>query len=294
MKQFRRLGVFLNGSPADEAVLKFAGAVAVLAESQQIHAVFFQERGPAPEMEVPETGTFTGQVTGALPPEVASRTTCAVREGTGLREVLATARDEDLDLVVVGRRLPHSLLAIGSDFMKMSRKAPCNVLVVPEQTRPHFSRILVPIDFGRHARMAMEIAIALARAAGGAEPQVTCQHVYSCGYGYKRTGATLAEVAETLEAKAREDFEDFIKGLDTTGVKVESVMTLSEQTAEVINDLAIARKMDVVLLGSRGRSGSAASLIGATTERILVFSALPVMVVKEKGETSRFLDALLR
>jgi nucleotide-binding universal stress UspA family protein len=51
--------------------------------------------------------------------------------------------------------------------------------------------------------------------------------------------------------------------------------------------------MDLVLIGSRGKSASASTLMGGTVERILVFSALPVMVVKEKGETGKFLDVLV-
>jgi nucleotide-binding universal stress UspA family protein len=216
-----------------------------------------------------------------------------VHPETGLGEVLAIAKDEDFDLVVVGRRLPHSQLAIGSGFMKLARKAPCNVLVVPEQSLPHFARILVPVDFGRHARMALETAIALAQAAVSGKPQVVCQHVYAVGYGHRSTGLSPEEAAQAMEAKAQEAYRALIEDLDTMGVPLEPVMTLSDKTAEVINDLAIARKMDLVLIGSRGRVRSAATLMGATVERILVFSALPVMVVKEKGETSRFLDVLL-
>ena len=58
MKQFQRIGVFLNGSPADEAVLSYAGRIAQLTESQQIHAVFFGEEGTEDEPPPPqETGS---------------------------------------------------------------------------------------------------------------------------------------------------------------------------------------------------------------------------------------------
>ncbi|UCG31882.1 MAG: universal stress protein [Phycisphaerales bacterium] len=293
MKQFERIGVFLNGSPADEAVLSYAGRIAKLADSRQVHAVFFGEEGTGEEPPPTQKTEFARRVAASLPAELASRTTCTVHEETGLGEVLATAKNEDLDLVVVGRRLPHSQMAIGSGFMKLARKAPCNVLVVPEQALPHFARILVPVDFGRHARMALEAAIALAHAAITGEPEVVCQHVYAVGYGHRSTGMTPEEAAQAMEAKAREAYRAFTEDLDTMGVPVEPVMTLSDKTAEVISDLAVARKMDLVLIGSRGRSRSAATLMGATVERILVFSALPVMVVKEKGETGRFLDVLL-
>jgi nucleotide-binding universal stress UspA family protein len=293
MKQFQRIGVFLNGLPADEAVLNYAGRLAQLAESRQIHVVYFGEEETGEEPPPAQETEFAKRVSASLPAELASRTTCTVQEEAGLGEVLATAKDEDLDLAVVGRRLPHSQEAIGSGFMKLARKAPCNVLVVPEQSVPHFARILVPVDFGKHARMALETAIELAHAAVSGKPQAICQHVYAVGYGHRSTGLSLHEAAQAMEAKGQEAFRAFIEDLDTMGVPVEPVMTLSDKTAEVINDLAVARKMDLVLIGSRGKARSAATLMGTTVERILVFSALPVMVVKEKGETSRFLDVLL-
>ena len=293
MEQLQRIGVFLNGSPADEAVLSHAGRIAQLAESRQVRVVFFGEEGGEDEPPPPQEAEFAKRVLASLPAEMASRTTCTVHGETGLDEVLAIAKNEDLDLAVVGRRLPHSQQAIGSGFMKLARKAPCNVLVVPEQSRPHFSRILVPVDFGKHARMALETAIALAHAAVTGKPEVICQHVYSVGYGHRSTGLSPEEAAGAMEAKAREAYQAFTEDLDTMGVPVEPVLTLSDKIEEVIGDLAVARKMDLVLIGSRGSGISPATLMGATVERILVFSALPVMVVKVKGETSRFLDVLL-
>ncbi len=293
MKRFQKIGVFLNGSPADDAVLSFGGRIAEIAGSEQVHAVHFREHGEGWEEAEPTEDQFAGLVKDRLPEAIAGRTTCAVRPGVGVREVLTTARDQDLDLVVVGRRLPHSQLAIGSAFMKLARKAPCDVLVVPEQSQAHLARILVPVDFSKHAGVALQTAVELVRGTGEAHLQIICQHVFACGYGYKRVWTSLAEAVQEMKTRAREEYDEFIRTVDTQGIEIEAILTVSEQRAEVIADLAVARKMDLVLLGSRGRTFPAAGLLGATAERILVFSAVPVLVVKEKGETSRFLDAFL-
>lgn len=293
MERFQKIGVFLNSSPADDAVLSFGGRIAEIAGSDQVHAVHFREHGEGWEEAEPTEDQFAGMVKDRVPAAIAERITCVVRQGVGVREVLTTARDRDLDLVVVGRRLPHSQLAIGSAFMKLARKAPCDVLVVPEQSRAHLARILVPVDFSKHAGVALQTAVELVRVSGQANLQVVCQHVFACGYGYKRVGVSLAEAVQGMETRAHQEYDEFVRAVDTEGIEIEPIFTVSEQRAEVIADLAVARKMDLVLLGSRGRTIPAAGLLGATAERILVFSAVPVLVVKEKGETSRFLDAFL-
>jgi nucleotide-binding universal stress UspA family protein len=51
--------------------------------------------------------------------------------------------------------------------------------------------------------------------------------------------------------------------------------------------------MDMIVVGSRGLSRSAAAILGSTAERVLTCSPLPVLIVKRKGETVHLLDALL-
>lgn len=57
--------------------------------------------------------------------------------------------------------------------------------------------------------------------------------------------------------------------------------------------MASARNMDVIVIGSRGATLPAIALLGATTERVLLEASVPVLVVKRKGETFRFLDVIL-
>jgi nucleotide-binding universal stress UspA family protein len=51
--------------------------------------------------------------------------------------------------------------------------------------------------------------------------------------------------------------------------------------------------MDAIVIGSRGATLPADALLGVTTERVLLNASCPVLVVKRKGETFGFLDAVL-
>jgi len=52
---------------------------------------------------------------------------------------------------------------------------------------------------------------------------------------------------------------------------------------------------DMILLGSRGRTKSAAILLGSVAEKlVMVNNVLPMLIFKKKGETVGFFEALFR
>ncbi|RMF84482.1 MAG: universal stress protein [Planctomycetota bacterium] len=155
--------------------------------------------------------------------------------------------------------------------------------------------MLVPVDFSEHAKMAFDLALGMVRAAAsiGEKPQVTLLNVGTVGYGYKKVGLSLREATQQLIDKANEQLDDFLKGVDTTGVDVECIAMCAEDDAEAIHELGVARKVDMIVIGSRGLTASAAALLGSTTERVLVRTAIPLLVAKRKGETVGLLNALL-
>jgi nucleotide-binding universal stress UspA family protein len=288
MQTYRKLGVFLHDSPADDAALAFAGVLATLAQSDSVLCVRVRE--PDSEGPDPDVAAFEAAVRSRLPDEVSRITQVEIRGGTGVAEILRGARDLDLDMMVVGRRLSSDQLGIGTSFARLAHKAPCNVLVVPEGATPHLGRVLVPIDFSAHSKRALEQGLELARASGDAQPQLVMHSNSPVGYGYTKLGMSLAEAIAERERDTRQRLVDFVADLDTTGVEVEQVCTTAEDTEAAICEVAVARKMDLILVGSRGQSGI--FLLGSTAERLLHKSMLPVLIVKEKGETVPFLDAL--
>ncbi len=296
MKRYRRIGVFLTGSPADEVALGFAGRFALLAESEKVLCVYVHGdglEGAGPETIDPEE--LRERVTGVLPEPVAKNAEVEVHAGSGVPEILESARDLELDLIVTGRRLPAHQAAAGSAFTKLARKAPCSVLIVPNYCLPHFSRIHVPVDFSKHSKLALEIALEIARAGAPAheKPQVLVHTVYRVGYGYHKLGMDLDQAIAEQGAAVQQKLDEFLADVDTSGVQFETICTCSEDAATAVHELASARKMDMIIAGSRGLSPAAAAILGGTAERILLGAPQPVLIVKRKGETVGLLNALL-
>lgn len=288
MQRFKQLGVFLHGSPADDAALDYTSRIAALAGSRSVFCVYVRESEQ--EAKDPDPATFEAEVRQRLPKDVAGITQVEVHTGTGVPEILRAARDTGIDMIIVGRRLPSEQLGIGSAFARLARKAPCNVLVVPVHSRPHLERVFVPIDFSEHSKRALEQAVAIARSSGSSKPQLVVHSNSTVGYGYAKLGMSLREAIKQREQTTLEQIRDFICDVDTSGFDVDLICTCSENLELAIREVAVARKMDLIVIGSRG-TGSV-FLLGSTAERLLLQSVLPVLIVKEKGETVHILDAL--
>jgi len=293
MKWYRRIGVFLTGSPADDVALGYAGEFAKLAESEKVVCVYVHGGGPeAAGDESIDIAQLREKVIGALPDQVSRNAAIEVHEGQGVAEILRSARDLELDLIVKGRRLPAHQASVGSAFTKLARKSPCSVLIVPNYSRPHFSRLLVAIDCSKHSMLALESAAGIVRASGES-PQIIAQAVGYAGYGYHKLGLSL-EQAVTRQTKAlQEELDEFLADFDQSGLQFETVCTCSEDAASAVHELSAARKMDIIVVGSRGLSTTAAAILGSTAEQILMHASAPVLIVKEKGETTGLLNALL-
>jgi len=67
----------------------------------------------------------------------------------------------------------------------------------------------------------------------------------------------------------------------------------SEKASSRIPEVAERERADLILMGARGRSNSAAVMLGSVTERLLHDSTIPIIAVKQKGEEANmgFLDA---
>jgi nucleotide-binding universal stress UspA family protein len=290
MQRFKKLGVFLHDSPSDESALAYAGVWARLANSDSLLVAHVHERDDEEEDDAPHEQAIRERALAKLPADVAKITTFKMYPGTGVPEILRSARDDELDLLIVGRRIPSEQLGIGSAFARLARKAPCNVLVVPAESRPHLGRVFVPTDFSRHSKLAVEQAIAIARASGTERPQLAVHTNFTVGYGHTKLGMDLPEAIAQREQVAQQQLDEFLKGVDTAGFEVEKIATCSRDPQRGIQEAAVARKMDLIVVGSRGHSS--VFLLGSTTESVVIHSMLPVLVVKEKGETVSIIDAL--
>jgi nucleotide-binding universal stress UspA family protein len=211
---------------------------------------------------------------------------CTVIQGTPLLEMLRIARAKEADIVLVGKDRSSGTMA-----EKMARKAPCSVLIVPPGTTPEIDQILVPLDFSDHAEDAIDVALAFGKAAGGA--RLRCLHVYDVPEGYYKAGKSHDEFAALVRERAEAQYCEFLQRLHLRDDVATPVFSQDRNVPRTIRRAVELYGSDLVVMGTRGRTDSAAVLLGSVTEKIIRTTRVPVVAVKKKGATLSFLNALL-
>jgi nucleotide-binding universal stress UspA family protein len=101
-------------------------------------------------------------------------------------------------------------------------------------------------------------------------------------YEYRQQGcAQLKNQVDIAEEDAREDLEAFENELLNQGMNVKAYMRVGYPSEEIIL-MANDPDIDLIIIGSRGRSGIRRLLLGSTAERVVEHASCPVLVVKER------------
>jgi nucleotide-binding universal stress UspA family protein len=79
---------------------------------------------------------------------------------------------------------------------------------------------------------------------------------------------------------------DAAVGVATAGVEVETEI-LEGHAPDRIVDLARAREVDLIIVGSRGRGSLVGAVLGSVSERVVQKADRPVLVVKPRASAAR-------
>ena len=287
MQPFSRLTVGLARTPADACTAAYAALVCRLGTVEQVRFVHVLPRegtsGPLAGREHVEAElrqTVAGQFTD-VPVHV--RVDYAVLSGPLTDQLLTEVVTAQSDLLLVG----HGAGRSGRRALarRLAMNAPCSVWMVPEDSPSRLTRILAPLDFSDDSADTSQVAVWLARASGAA---ITALHVY-----FNEAVATYEEYDEILRGQERQAYEKFVAPIDRQGVELNPVFEEGANVANVIGRVAEREGADLIVMGTRGRSRSAAILLGSVTEQTIIDTRLPLLAVKHFGARMGVLQALL-
>ncbi|MBW2279402.1 MAG: universal stress protein [Deltaproteobacteria bacterium] len=207
--------------------------------------------------------------------------TCTVMLEEPSSAICAHAEEIHADLLALGTRglsgLKHVL--IGSVAERTARNAPCPVLTAHSDSPPAgaFQKLLVPTDFSDTAQGALRFAQAIAAKSGGT---LLLQHASHIPISLETDAFRLdAPVFEGLEREAQRKLAEVEKGLD---VATESFVTRGIPDVEIVEQ-AREQGADLIVMGTRGRTGLAHLLLGSTAERVIRRATAPVISVGRHG-----------
>ncbi|WP_420318977.1 universal stress protein [Ekhidna sp.] len=213
-----------------------------------------------------------------------------VQEGPSIETFLRLSKIKNADLIVLGRK--KSLKGSGILSNQIVRKSPASILFVTETFNPSMKRVLVPVDFSKHSVLSLHLARKL-QEAGVA---IHFAHLYNVPIGFYKTGKSHKEFAEIMKGHAMNDMKQFLweNKVEET-YPCEYILADDQPKAHLINNHAHESGMDLILIGSRGRTKSSALLIGSIVEKVLQLdSDIPILVVKSRGENMGFFEALMK
>ncbi len=139
-------------------------------------------------------------------------------------------------------------------------------------------RILVPIDFSEHAEAVVEWAAHLAQEHSS---EIVLLHVYHLPVEFQQMeGAYLpADFWASVKDEAKRQLGGFGDRLRERRLEVTEIAR-EGYPATVIEEEVERQNADMVVIGSRGRTGLKHMLLGSIAERVVQKAPCPVLTVK--------------
>jgi universal stress protein E len=213
-----------------------------------------------------------------------------VRVGRPFDEVVEACRVRQADLLVMGakgsRSEPNRIGVIAS---KCIRQAPVDVLVVRQDAQGPFKRVLACVDFSEDSAKAMQCALHVAKQDGAeVEALFVYQSALAMALDY---GGMVAPVATGADPEAlanwQKDLKAFLEPLQRADSDVVVTPVVKERVniREAILEQANEWHADLVVLGTRGKSGLRELFIGTTAEKIIQHATCSILAVKPDAVT---------
>ncbi|HEX3179387.1 MAG TPA: universal stress protein [Methylomirabilota bacterium] len=147
-----------------------------------------------------------------------------------------------------------------------------------------FRRILVATDFAESAERALECAVDLAKIHGA---ELVLLHVYMDLPAYPEVSA--GQVATIYEEQRRwvdDALDRRARSARASGVLARALVRTGAP-APVIAETAADERVDLVVVGTHGRSGLDRLLVGSVAERVVRTAPCPVLVAKTRTTAAR-------
>jgi nucleotide-binding universal stress UspA family protein len=144
--------------------------------------------------------------------------------------------------------------------------------------------VLVPIDFSATAEQALAYAIALAQQL---HARLTLLHVLDL------TPVTMEDMPagmtttylDDLETDAQHLLQASRERVQRAGLQAESLLVQGTPTQTIV-DTAGEQRVDLIIMGTHGRTGLAHVFLGSVAEHVVRQGPCPVLVVRRAPDTS--------
>lgn len=140
-----------------------------------------------------------------------------------------------------------------------------------------FEKILIATDGSEKNKSAVEEAVKIARVCGS-----TVYAVYVMDESLMKS-AIEVPISEDLYRRIRDEGEKAVNWVKETaqGVNLETFI-LSGRPAHVITGFAEQKKVDLIIVGTQGKSGIERFLLGSVADEVIRTAVCPVLTIRSR------------
>jgi nucleotide-binding universal stress UspA family protein len=201
----------------------------------------------------------------------------AVREGGAAEAIVAEARARQVDLIILGSRglTPIPALVLGSVSYRVIHRAPCSVLLV-KRAMPTLNTLLLGLD---RTPGAHEAAV-FVKASGlvGMAKRTIIATVTSASSLTRTDTEWMASWRETRDG-AQTFVQELKQELTLPRHRVEGVVLEGDPAAALL-ELAQKETVDLLVVGTRGRTGVRRLLLGSVSQKVMLDAGCAVLIVR--------------
>jgi nucleotide-binding universal stress UspA family protein len=230
----------------------------------------------------------------ALASELEYPVTTKLAEGKPAVRISEYADEQDADLIVIGRQGVTGLgkRLLGGVTEQVLHQSDIPVFVVPDevyddQTEAGYSRVLLTTDGSENAGAAIPHGTAVAQHYSSDLHILNVVDIQAAS-GAFNAGGLEKEFLDRLDARGQDAVNSVASKIQESAPEL-SVDTAVERTSSFegaaagVREYVEANEIDLVVMGSHGRSNLRRQLLGSVASTVLRTVDVPVLVVKRSG-----------
>ncbi len=171
-----------------------------------------------------------------------------------------------------------------SAFRSFLRNASLKVIELAQQQQ-EISKIVVPIDGSKNSTEAAEYALKMAQKYGS---QVALVYVVNIDQNLQLLGIyrlsypdPIKKKVEEGRAEAQKWFTEIIRNAEQRRVSIKTdVIDSPMSVVAALVNYAEQERADLIVIGTRGRSGISKMLLGSVASGVVTYAPCPVLVVR--------------
>ena len=181
-----------------------------------------------------------------------------LKVGKAHKQIREWSDIKEVDLIMVGRKVSFSGSGKLTNFI--TRSSHCSVLIVPENPPTKIEKLLVPINVDNNENLPILASMELLKES---ELELTIQSIYEVPTGYHYSGKSFREFSEIMEHNARTKMEVVKKRYNLEEHPIDYLFSLDDDhdLAEKIYETALKENVDLIMMGSKGRTKTASLVL---------------------------------